>query len=139
MNYYVVLWDRKFHTARIKFCRWNFIRALLNFSSNKHTGSLVRLSLENLYHNVFFRFGFLACRSMLSRFFYLNGFTLTISQIISVNNLRRENPKNFWNVFFVFVNPNQKTNNLIFWFRENYFAFLSSSIWRKMKLKQTKK
>ena len=35
--------------------------------------------LENLYQNRFFRFGFLASRSILSRFFDLNGFTLLIT------------------------------------------------------------
>ena len=46
---------------------------------NPNNSLQVGLPFENLYQNVFFRFGFVASRSILSRFFCLNGFTLVIS------------------------------------------------------------
>ena len=74
MNYSVVLLDENFKRAQIKFHRQNFIRAFF-YPINTHNSSLARLSLENLYHNLFSDLYL----EPPDRFFDLNGFTLAMA------------------------------------------------------------
>ena len=54
MNYYVGLVDEKFKRAGIKFHRQILFELYGTFHPIKsHNSSLARLSLENLYHNLF--------------------------------------------------------------------------------------
>ena len=74
---------------------------------------------KKIYHNLFFRFG--ASRSILSRFFDLNGFTLVMdvlnilnlsSKINSVSKIDDEKFFQFQNIF---------VTDLKFWFRIGHF------------------